>query len=99
MPKHQENTFLALFLGVVKVRPMAMLKLWMEPGLIIRNRREDALPVVQIFTMLLILWAGICRNQEGDWASKCQIQKTNILHIMRDMGALNDDPLEKNHGY
>ena len=78
---------------------MAMLKLWMEPGLIIRSRLENALPVVQIFTMLLILWAGICRNQEGDWASKCQIQKTNILPIMRGMGALKGAHLEKNHGY
>ena len=78
MQKRQENTFWALFLGVVKVQPMAMPKLWTELGLTIRSLQEDALPVVQIFMMLLISWAGTCKNPEDDWASKCQIQKINI---------------------
>ena len=78
MQKRQENTFLALSLGVVKVRPMATPRLWMERGMITRSLREGALPVVQIFMMLLTSWAGTCKNREGGWASKCQIQKTNI---------------------
>ena len=66
MQKRQENTFLALFLGVVKVQHMATPKLWMALGLIIKNLQEDASPVAQIFMMLLISWDGTCKNQEDD---------------------------------
>ena len=40
--------------------------------------QEDVLPVAQIFMMLLISWAGTCKNPEGVWESKCQTQKNNI---------------------
>jgi hypothetical protein len=49
--------------------------------------------------MLLISWAGTCKNLEGVWESKCQILKNNIWLITRGMEALKEVNLEKNNGY